>query len=75
MLKDLGRLRSGLANRTAEKQKPGPLDLVLLFREIARIKKVAQPHASLRDLLTKSVQEYNKAAPPSPGRSKRRSAS
>ncbi|CAJ1433619.1 unnamed protein product [Effrenium voratum] len=49
-----------LANRTAEKQKPGPLDVTLLFKEIVRIKKLASPHASMRDLLFKAVTEYNR---------------
>lgn len=51
----------GLANRTSDKQRPGPLDLTLLFKEIVRLKKISSPTSSTRDLLMKAVQEYNKS--------------
>ena len=52
--------RTGLAHRTAEKQRPGPLDLALLFQEVVRVKKISRPSASMRELLLGSIQEYNK---------------
>lgn len=51
---------SGLAHRTAEKQRPGPLDLALLFQEVVKVKKISRPTASMRELLLGSIQEYNR---------------
>lgn len=50
----------GLAHRTAEKQRPGPLDLALLFQEVVKVKKISRPTASMRELLLGSIQEYNR---------------
>ena len=52
--------RLGLAHRTSEKQRPGPLDLALLFQEVTRVKKLSKPSSSMRDLLMSSIQEYNR---------------
>ena len=50
----------GLANRTAEKVKPSALDMTLLFREAVRVKRLATPGVSVRDLLNSVVSEYNR---------------
>ena len=49
----------GTAHRTSEKQKPGPLDLALLFKEVLRVKK-GDGAISVRECLFASVAEYNK---------------
>ena len=50
----------GTAHRTSEKQKPGPLDLALLFKEVIRVKKGDGVSISVRECLFSSVAEYNK---------------
>ena len=50
----------GVAHSTSEKQKPGPLDLALLFREVVDVKKVSVL-TSTRELLFSSIAEYNKS--------------
>lgn len=50
----------GTAHRTSEKQKPGPLDLALLFKEVLRVKRGANASISVRECLFTSVAEYNK---------------
>ena len=49
----------GVAHSTSEKQKPGPLDLALLFRGVVDVKKV-NVLTSTRELLFSSIAEYNK---------------
>ena len=43
------------------KQKPGPLELALLFKEVIRVKRAAGNSSSVRELLFSSVAEYNKS--------------
>ena len=52
-------MQPGVAHTTSEKQKPGPLDLALLFREVVEVKKGSQG-SSTRELLFNSIAEYNK---------------
>ena len=54
-------INAGLANRTALKEKPSALDMVLLFKEVVRVKRNANPGLSTRDLLNAAVQDYNKS--------------
>ncbi len=51
-----------LSNRTADKQKPGPLEMALVFKEAVRNKRLSNKSASLRDLLNSAVAEYNRKA-------------
>ncbi|CAK9074707.1 unnamed protein product [Durusdinium trenchii] len=51
---------AGLAHSTSEKQKPGPLDLALLFREVLEVKKHSGTGSSTREVLFASIAEYNK---------------
>ena len=54
----------GLANRTAEKTKPSALDLMLLFQESVRLKRLSAvatgKTASIRETLNQCIGEYNK---------------
>lgn len=50
----------GVAHRTAEKQRPGPLDLALLFQEVVKHKKLSGSTSSTREILFASIAEYNK---------------
>ena len=52
---------AGVAHQTSEKQKPGPLDLTLLFREVVEVKKGGGNGASTREILFSSIAEYNKS--------------
>lgn len=51
---------SGLAHSTSEKQKPGPLDLALLFRAVIDVKRTAGVGSSVREILFTSIAEYNR---------------
>ena len=50
----------GVAHSTSEKQKPGPLDLALLFWEVVDVKKASGAGSSTREILFSSIAEYNK---------------
>ena len=63
---------AGVAHQTSEKQKPGPLDLTLLFREVVEVKKGGGNGASTREILFSSIAEYNKSCTNKVGPPKKR---
>ena len=58
----LDRPMPGVAHITSEKQKPGPLDLALLFQQVVEVKRGGGNSSSTREILYASVAEYNKKA-------------
>lgn len=51
----------GVGYSSSEKQRPGPLDLCLLFREVVDVKRASGAGASIRELLFSSIAEYNRS--------------
>ena len=50
----------GVGYSSSEKQRPGPLDLCLLFREVVDVKRSTGAGTSIREMLFSSIAEYNR---------------
>ena len=51
----------GVGYSSSEKQRPGPLDLCLLFKEVVDVKRATGNGTSIRELLFSSIAEYNRS--------------